>query len=199
MAIFIVLSVVAIVALMTIALRIQREQNAKWKDKERQRAAAEKKKIQIEENKKKNAREAAILKQKQLEEKYASSPLTGEIIQAITDGTGRMPEEITIYEDRVSGCTNSTVRTYDFRANRVPFFEPVVKFCRDKPIDEILLLRAQVAMATAINGILGSQYNIMDKAKRSEERINYSNGYFSIRYEYVSDHVIMRLKPTKNF
>ena len=54
-------------------------------------------------------------------------------------------------------------------------------------------------MATAINGILGSQYNIMDKAKRSEERINYSNGYFSIRYEYVSDHVIMRLKPTKNF
>ena len=134
-----------------------------------------------------------------LEEKYAASPLTREIIRTISDGTGRKPEEITIYNDHVSGRTNGVMRTYDFKANRVPIFESAIKFSSDEVIDESFLVRPQIAIATAINRILGGEYSITDMAKRSAERKNFSDGDFYIQYGYISEHVIMRLKATNNF
>lgn len=170
-------------------------------EKRKCRAAENERQAKVAAEKAERDREvSAILeKQKTFENKYAGSPLTREIIRTISDGTGRKPEEIEIYDDRVSGRTDGVVRTFDFRANRVPFFEAAIKHSSDADIDVGFLIRPQIAMAEAINRILGGQYNIMDMAKHSAERKNFSDGDFYIQYGYISDHVIMRLKPTNKF
>lgn len=162
-----------------------------WEDT-RRRAEQEQKKEKEEKQRQKSEHQ-------KLEEKYAASPLTREIIRTISDGTGRKPEEITIYNDHVSGRTNGVMRTYDFKANRVPIFESAIKFSSDEVIDESFLVRPQIAIATAINRILGGEYSITDMAKRSAERKDFSDGDFYIQYGYISEHVIMRLKATNNF
>lgn len=192
MIIFIVLTVVAIVILIKVANKSQREED--FKRVQREEAA----KRQIEENKKKKEREEALLKQKQLVEKYAGSPLTRSIIRAISDSAGHKPEEITIYNDHITGCTNGVVRTYDFRVNRVPFFSPAIKYAGEL-IDESRLIRPQVAMAEAINRVLGGEYRVNDIAKRSREEEMRRDGDTRTVYGYISDHVVMRLKPTNNF
>lgn len=192
MIIFIVLTVVAIVILIKVANKSQRAEDIKRV--QRDEAA----KRQIEENKKKKEREEALLKQKQLVEKYAGSPLTRSIIRAISDSAGHKPEEITIYNDHITGCTNGVVRTYDFRVNRVPFFSPAIKYAGEL-IDESRLIRPQVAMAEAINRVLGGEYRVNDIAKRSREEEMRRDGDTRTVYGYISDHVVMRLKPTNNF
>ena len=52
----------------------------------------------------------AVAFQKALDEKFLASPTTRRIIDAIGDGTGRLPEEITVYNDRVTGRTNGRMR-----------------------------------------------------------------------------------------
>lgn len=64
----------------------------------------------------------ALDDQKAREEQFFNSNLTRKIIEAISDGTGRLPEEIIIYDDHVTGRTNGQPRTFDFATNRVPFF-----------------------------------------------------------------------------
>ena len=130
-----------------------------WEDT-RRRAEQEQKKEKEEKQRQKSEHQ-------KLEEKYAASPLTREIIRTISDGTGRKPEAI--------------------------------KFSSDEVIDESFLVRPQIAIATAINRMLGGEYSITDMAKRSAERKNFSDGDFYIQYGYISEHVIMRLKPTNNF
>lgn len=65
-------------------------------------------------------RQKKIARQKELENRYAASPLTWQIICAISDGTDRKPEIIEVYDDHVTGCTNGVTRKFDFYANRVP-------------------------------------------------------------------------------
>ena len=192
MLIIVVLAIVVIVVMIKAANKKQREEENEWRQRE------EAAKRQIEENKKKKEREEAILKQNQLVEKYASSPLTREIIRTISDGTGRKPEEITIYNDHISGCTNGTVRTYNFKVNRIPIFDSAIKYDGEL-IDESCLVRPQVAMAAAINRMLGGEYSINDIAKRSREVETYRDGDTRTIYGYTSNYVIMRLKPTNNF
>lgn len=193
MIIFIALAVVAIVIMIKATNKKQREEEIKWAQKE---AAV---KRQIEEDKQRKEREEALLKQKQLEEKYAASALTKEIIRVISDGTGRKPEEITVYNDHVSGRTDGVMRTFDFASNRVENLENAVEVVMGDGIDEEKLLRPQLALASAIHRILGGEYSVADMAKRSSQRIDYSDGDYSIQHGYFADHVIMRLKPTKNF
>lgn len=193
MIIFIVLAVVAIVIMIKATNKKQREEELEWEKRE---VAA---RIQNEKNKQKKEREEALLKQKQLEEKYAASVLTKEIIRTISDGTGRKPEEIEVYNDHVSGRTNGAIRTFDFASNRVENLKNAVEVITGDRIDEEKLLRPQLALASAINRILGGEYSITDMAKRSAKKIDYSDGDYSTQYGYFADRVIMRLKPTNNF
>lgn len=62
------------------------------KDREREQAEA---RAKAREEKLEQKKEA-LARQKALEDKYFNSPLTRKIIEAISDGTGRLPEEITI-------------------------------------------------------------------------------------------------------
>lgn len=62
------------------------------KDREREQAEA---RAKAREEKLEQKKEA-LARQKALEDKYFNSPLTRRIIEAISDGTGRLPEEITI-------------------------------------------------------------------------------------------------------
>lgn len=134
-----------------------------------------------------------------LENKFASSSLTREIIRAISDGTGRKPEEILIYNDRVSGITNGVTRTFAFATNRVEKFKSAIKFQSDEMIDERDIVRPQVALAAAINRIMGNEYDAIDRAKRTAERKSFSDGDTYVQYGYMDEHVDMVLKPTKEF
>lgn len=78
------------------------------------------------------ARAEAEKYDKEQEEKYFQSPLTKRIIASISDGTGRLPEQIDVYEDRVTGRTEGAVRAFDFLTERVPKLEKKSFAYRDK-------------------------------------------------------------------
>lgn len=141
--------------------------------RDREKAQAEAwAKARLKEVKEKEERQDALARQKSLEDKFFNSPLTRKIIEAISDGTGRLPEEITIYDDRVTGRTNGQMRTFDFAANRVPFLDGLYT------IEGEYVKSAhnpKEALAHAINLILGEQYNIEHSG---------------------TDHVLLRLKAT---
>lgn len=138
------------------------------------------------------------LRQKQLENKYANSPLTREIIQTIRGGSNDLPEEIVVYDDRVTGCTNGVTRTYDFIANRVATLQRVYN-CMLHYGDYELLLRPQVALGNAINRELGGEYDVSDEAVRRSEQHAHSDGEIFFLFHYTSDHVLLRLKPKTYF
>ena len=114
----------------------------------------------------------AVAFQKALDEKFLASSTTRRIIDAIGDGTGRLPEEIAVYDDRVTGCTDGRTRTFGFAANRVPLLNKVYtiegKFVKT-------VHNPKEALARAIDRILGGQYNVGHSGP---------------------DHVLLRLKPT---
>lgn len=143
-------------------------------------------------------KQAALARQKELEDKYANSPLTREIIRTIRGGSNDLPEEIVVYDDRVTGCTNGQVRTFGFAANRVPIFDQVYE-CKVGSIKIELLLRPQVALGNAINRILNGQYDVSDKAICRLERGSYSDGEIYFIEHYTSDHVLLRLKATNHW
>lgn len=152
-----------------------------------------------EEKRKEDAKkQAALARQKELEDKYADSPLTREIIRTIRGGSNDLPEEIVVYDDRVTGCTNGQVRTFGFAANRVPIFDQVYE-CKVGSIKIELLLRPQVALGNAINRILNGQYDVSDKAICRLERGSYSDGEIYFIEHYTSDHVLLRLKATNHW
>lgn len=151
-----------------------------------------------EQVKQENTKREALARQKALEDKYFNSPLTRRIIDTISDGTGQLPEEITVYDDRVTGCTNGQMRNFGFAANRVPIFDQVYEY-KVGSIKEELLLRPQVALGNAINRILNAQYDVSDKAIRRLERGSYSDGEIYFIEHYTSDHVLLRLKATNHW
>lgn len=165
-----------------------------------QKEAEERAQKESEEQARQNAeRQQKIAKQKELEERYAASPLTGQIICAISDGTSRKPEIIEVYDDRVTGRTNGIVRTFDFYINRVKILDSVYDSAVGYAVEEKPLLRPQVALASAINRRLGNEYELLDKAKRSQERFLYSDGEVGYLYNYTSDHVRLVLKSNNSF
>lgn len=165
-----------------------------------QKEAEERAQKASEEQARQNAeRQQKIAQQKELEDRYAASPLTGQIICAISDGTDRKPEIIEVYDDRVTGRTNGTVRTFDFYVNRVKIFDRVYDSAAGHAVEEKTLLRPQVALASAINRRLGNEYELFDKAKRSRERFLHANGEVGYLDSYTSDHVRLVLKSNDSF
>lgn len=155
-------------------------------------------KARLKEVKEKEERQDALARQKSLEDKFFNSPLTREIIQTIRGGSNNLPEEIVVYDDRVTGRTNGVTRTYDFIANRVATLQRVYN-CMLHYGDYELLLRPQVALGNAINRVLGGEYDVSDEAVRRREQRAYSDGEIYFRFHYTSDHVLLRLKPKTYF
>ena len=167
--------------------------------RDREKAQAEAwAKARLKEVKEKEERQDALARQKSLEDKFFNSPLTREIIQTIRGGSNNLPEEIVVYDDRVTGRTNGVTRTYDFIANRVATLQRVYN-CMLHYGDYELLLRPQVALGNAINRVLGGEYVVSDEAVRRREQRAYSDGEIYFRFHYTSDHVLLRLKPKTYF
>lgn len=142
-------------------------------------------------------KQAALARQKELEDKYADSTLTREIIEAISDGTGRLPEEITIYNNHVTGRTNGQMRTFDFATNRVPFFKPSCFIPTNT--DYHLLFGSKVALGNAINRILHEQYEVHDDHRHdADHRYNDNHEWVPVT-RYTSNHVLLRLKATNHW
>lgn len=147
---------------------LERIRRQVWEDKKRREVSEMAKRAAEKETEEQDA----LAFQKALEDKFLASSTTRRIIDAIGDGTGRLPEEITVYNDRVTGRTNGQMREFDFAVNRVPFLDKMYTMEGD------VLKTAhnpKEALARAIDRILGGQYNI-----------EHSN----------PSHVLLRLKPT---
>lgn len=167
--------------------------------RDREKAQAEAwAKARLKEVKEKEERQDALARQKSLEDKFFNSPLTREIIQTIRGGSNDLPEEIVVYDDRVTGRTNGVTRTYDFIANRVETLQRVYN-CMLHYGDYELLLRPQVALGNAINRVLGREYDVSDEAVRRSEQHAHSDGEIYFLFHYTSDHVLLRLKPKTYF
>ena len=167
--------------------------------RDREKAQAEAwARARLKEVKEKEERQDALARQKSLEDKFFNSPLTREIIQTIRGGSNNLPEEIVVYDDRVTGRTNGQMRTFDFAANRVPFLEEAY-VCTYKRDEVDFLLKPQIALGNAINRILNGQYEIHDEAKYKVITSTDSDGEFHHLYEYISDHVLLRLKATNQW
>lgn len=145
----------------------------------------------------KKEEETAQQQQAEQIKRYVNSPLTQTILQTISTPS-RRPEEIHIYDDHITGFTGGQSHTFDFTANRVAHFQSAIKFSSETDF-ELKLFRPQVCMATAINQILGNDYDIIDKAKRTAEQRFFSDGDSYYSYGYESNYVIMRLKPKTGF
>lgn len=147
---------------------LERIRRQVWEDKKRREVSEMAKRAAEKETEEQDA----LAFQKALEDKFLASPTTRRIIDAIGDGTGRLPEEITVYNDRVTGRTNGQMREFDFAVNRVPFLDKMYTMEGD------VLKTAhnpKEALARAIDRILGGQYNIEHSSP---------------------SHVLLRLKPT---
>lgn len=167
--------------------------------RDREKAQAEAwAKARLKEVKEKEERQDALARQKSLEDKFFNSPLTRKITQTIRGGSNNLPEEIVVYDDRVTGRTNGVTRTYDFIANRVATLQRVYN-CMLHYGDYELLLRPQVALGNAINRVLGGEYDVSDEAVRRREQHAHSDGEIYFLFHYTSDHVLLRLKPKTYF
>ncbi len=170
---------------------LQKSQMIKDREREQAEAQAKAREEKLEQKKE------ALARQKALEDKYFNSPLTRRIIEAISDGTGRLPEEITIYDDRVTGRTNGQPRTFDFATNRVPFFKPSCFIPTNT--DYHLLFGSKVALGNAINRILHEQYEVHDDHRHdADHRYNDNHEWVPVT-RYTSNHVLLRLKATNHW
>lgn len=170
---------------------LQKSQMIKDREREQAEARAKAREEKLEQKKE------ALARQKALEDKYFNSPLTRKIIKAISDGTGRLPEEITIYDDRVTGRTNGQPRTFDFATNRVPFFKPSCFIPTNT--DYHLLFGSKVALGNAINRILHEQYEVHDDHRHdADHRYNDNHEWVPVT-RYTSNHVLLRLKATNHW
>lgn len=138
------------------------------------------------------ARAEAEKYDKELEEKYFQSPLTKRIIASISDGTGRLPEQIDVHADRVTGRTEGAVRAFDFLTERVPKLEKKSFAYKDTVFDGgdyhtfYEYSSPEEALATAINRILGDEYDM-----HWEYQGSYPHSW--------KDHVVLTLKATIDF
>ena len=144
------------------------------------------------------ARAEAEKYDKELEEKYFQSPLTKRIIASISDGTGRLPEQIDVYEDRVTGRTEGAVRAFDFLTERVPKLEKKSFAYEDKDCcgDYDTFYEGSSpakALAMAINRILGGEYDM--KWEFGKDYWGAGGGI----YRSWINHVVLTLKATIDF
>ena len=148
-----------------------------------------------EDNKQKAARESQQQASDAAEEyrnsliaQYTNSSVTREILQKISDGSGRWPEEIVITTSCVTGRTDGVIRTYDFLANRVPeltamerfYYEEYDERDREKR-NRFIDVDQRSALACAINRILNEEYDIWNGLETLKPRME------------------MRIKPKKSF
>lgn len=122
-----------------------------------------------------------------MEEKYFHSPLTKKIIAAISDGSGRKPEQIDVYPDKVVGRTEGATRVFDFLTERVPKLESKqIKYIGTGHSDEYKLSSPEMSLARAINRILDDEYELKSR-------------YLDSYRPELGDQVTLTLKATVNF
>lgn len=133
-----------------------------------------------------------------LTKRYAESDLLKQILNYICNGdyTLYTPREIIINHLNIRADTSGRIIEYDFVSNRVPAFEQLY-FRYDNTTEEIV--KPQLAMAEAINRLMGYAYKITDMAERTTKEHQYHDGESELWFYYRSNYVLMRLKPEKQF
>ena len=170
----------------------------KLHEKNRAREAMEwqMREAKAEQNRYAQEREMKKQNQQTLIRQYANSDLLKEILNALSEGdyTRVHPEQIFVYNNRIESKVNGRMVTYDFISHRVPTLEFACGSC-DSIDDEQFIVRPQVAIAEAINQLMGYEYDILDGAERKDNGL-YGDEFY---YIYSSNFVEMRLKAKRSF
>lgn len=139
--------------------------------------------------------------QEELIQQYVNSPLVHEILKYICRGDYKQnrPAEIIINRNNIQSYLYGQKIVYDFMPHRVPEFQQVFYCCRDPYLDIVEPVKPQVAMAEAINRIMGNEYNIFDKAKYTFKEVVHSDMTTDTMTFYKSDYVLMQPKAMRKF
>lgn len=189
--------IIATLGVIKIVKEVKRKRDLKRSWKEREEESHQNK--LAEERRKSDA----VKQQKELTERYKNGPLIKDVLRVISGGNSHAstPERIIIEDNRIQGFVNGQAFTYDFAANRVSRLPSVCQAIRDG--EELkYVVKPQIAMANAINSLLGSKYEIYDNAKQDYHLDTDSDGDSHVWISYASDHVVMVLKstlPNKSF
>lgn len=184
----------------TIETKVNARREAAAEEEKKRQEQAEAARKQAEAQRTAQIRAQKMKPQRDLILRYTKSELTQQVIQVICDGNPGlyMPEEITIRDDSIQSRLGDKLLCYDFASNRIHNFVHIHEYCNPSAEKEFVV-KPQMAMAEAINSLLGGKYRIFDQAK-----IDYSF-YKDISEDYctyISDHVIMKLAstlPNKSF
>lgn len=150
-----------------------------------------------EKRKEEEDKQKALRAQQQLIEKFKSSPLIKEIIYTICFGDQQLPpHKIVITYNGIQGERSGQTVAYDFSSHRVHSpFSPVIRTVSNN--EELkYIIKPQIAMAEALNSLLGYAYVIYDNAKQDVNCHTDCDGDSWTTTTYVSDHVTMVLKTT---
>lgn len=133
--------------------------------------------------------------QQRLVNQYANSELMIYILNYVCDGNYQIyrPREIIINHENIIADVSGKRIIFDFVSNRVPAFTPIHYFSTE---ESGFIVKPQVAMANAINMLMGNEYEITDQGRYD---YNWSERGTFRSYNYSSNYVRMRLKATKHF
>lgn len=150
---------------------------------------------EFEENAKK---QQALAEQCRLFEHFKNSPLTQEVIYTICNKNPsvNIPERIEIFDNCIRANLHGHSLAYDFASHRVYSFKCVIRSVSTYE-DLQYIVKPQIAMAEAMNALMGYKYEIRDQAT---VRYNDEEDYHSI--SYLSNSVVLVLKstlPNRNF
>lgn len=166
-----------------------------YKREQEEAATREAQRVANEREERKRARTENAKKQKLETMRYIQSDLLREILNVLCDGdtAHNFPTEIMIYAQRIQAVRRGRTIVYDFVENRVPFLKSECKILRDGETWNDIY-RPMVAIADAINRLMGEQYSVVDYSQKLEQ---YSDGdFYSV---YNPDHVLMQLKSQRSF
>lgn len=191
------------VIMSTIETKVNARREAAAEEEKKRLEQAEAARKQVEAQRTAQIRAQKMKPQRDLILRYTKSELTQQVIQVICDGNPGlcMPEEITIRDDSIQSRLGNKLLCYDFAANRVHNFTHVHEYCRP-PEEKEFVVKPQMAMAEAINSLLGGKYSILDRAKIDHSSFQDIDGDLHYTCTYISDHVIMKLAstlPNKSF
>ncbi len=158
---------------------------------------------QQEEQRRKNELDRYRKQQEGLVVRYMNSPVVQEMLNTLCNGDKQhLPEEFIIRDNGVQSRISGRILEYDFAVHRVPFLKAAHGYWRSdqwqSKYAEECIIRPQMALAEAINRLFDNEYDLIDHGKTDFREVEiYDESYLS--FTYSSDHVVMRLKPTKNF
>lgn len=190
------IAVTIIVVPVAIIITVITIKNIIQKKKQSRTEAGKEKKRNDEIRKEAELKRQKILAQQSLVKKYKSSEQLAYAMDYLcgAEAARRLPDTIRIDNEGIVATSNGQRISFNFVQHRLPKL-PVVSEGGTCYYEQYII-RPQVAIAEAINNLLSYEYDIRDNAKTTYTKYDDEEKF---TWRYVSDYVIMTLKPKYSF